>query len=360
MAKIIGLFTAFKGKLGKWFWVVLLVALFVIWRIVAGATKTVAVEATSVTEGDIVESVATSGTIRADNYANLTFQSSGKVAKVYVKIGDEVKKGDWIASLDAVSLNATYQEALNAYRKYQATADNILDQVKDHSTDETLTQRDTRTTAEVNRDSAYDAVKAAENALANATLKAPFNGIVAQALPSFAGSNVTITTSSYIIVDPSTVYFDAEVEETDLPNVAVGQKVNIKLDAYPGETFVGEVTNIGFVAFTSATGGNAYSVRVSMPENGDMKFRYGMKGDIDIIYNTTQSVVKVSTLAIVGDGDTNYVWKIEGGRIKKTEVSLGGESTDEIEVKSGVLVGDVVVANPGALLKDGQKVNTTN
>jgi len=84
--------------------------------------------------------------------------------------------------------------------------------------------------------------------------------------------------------NPDSVYFDAEVEETDLPHVAVGQKVNIKLDAYPDEDFQGLVSTIGVVALYTSTGGNAYHIRISLPKNDNLKFRVGMQGDVEYYF----------------------------------------------------------------------------
>jgi len=163
--------------------------------------------------------------------------------------------------------------------------------------------------------------------------------------------------ANYTIVNPASVYFDAEVEETDLPNVTVGQNVNIKLDAYPDATFSGTVSVIGLVAFTSSTGGNAYHIRISLPDNTSEKFKVGMQGDVDIIYNTVPNVTKVSTSAVFSDGNKSYLWVIEGNYIKKVEVETGASSDTETEIKSGISGGETVVDNPPSNLVDGQKVS---
>lgn len=305
--------------------------------------------------GDLVQSVSTSGTVKTDQYAALTFQSGGLVAWVGVKAGDVVKKGQGIAQLDAISLNAAYQQALNNYRNYQAIAENVLDQVKDHAMDETFAQKATRTTAEVNRDNAYNAVLAARDNLKNAIIYAPFSGIIDSVSPASPGINVLPGAANYTIVNPTTVYFDAEVEETDLPNVKVGQTVNIKLDAYPNNLYQGKVEVIGMVAFTSRTGGNAYHIRISLPDNVDQKFKVGMGGDTDIVLNTITKVFKVPSSAVVTDG-SDYVWIVENGRAKKVKVEIGASNIDETEIKSGLTEGQTVISQPSALLKEGSRV----
>lgn len=344
-------------KLGKWFWVILVIAIIVVWRILAGANKSVKVQTVKITQGDLVQTVSTSGTIKANQYSQLTFPTGGKIAGVFVKSGDMIKKGKWIAQLDSIPLNAIYEQALNTYRSYQAVAEQALDSVKGHSSDESFAQKVTRTTAEVNRDNAYNAVLAAQDNLANAVIYAPFDGIMDTVNPNSPGIAVVAGTANYTIVNPDTVYFDSEVDETDLPNISVGQKVIIKLDAYSDENFEGKVSNIGIVSFTSSTGGNAYHVRISLPKNENMKFRVGMQGDSDIVFNTISDITKISSSAVVTEGNKSYVWVMSGGKSKKVEIEIGQTSSDETIVKSGLTNGEEVIDNPPSNFKEGTKVS---
>ena len=356
MQKVLSRIKRIKKRTGKWSWIILAVLLVVIWRVSVSANKTTKVEVTEVTRGELTESVSTSGNVRADQYSQLTFPSGGLISWVGVSVGQEVVKGQGIAQINAVPLNAAYQQALSNYRNYQAIADNVLDSVKGHSADESFSLRATRTTAEVNRDNAYNAVVAARDNLRFTMIFAPFAGVIDTASPGSPGINVTPGAANYTVVNPDSVYFDAEVEETDLPRISVGQTVNIRLDAYPSDSYQGKVTYIGMVAFTSSTGGNAYHVRISLPRNDGMKFRIGMGGDIEIVFNKIKDTLKVPVSAV--QSDTNdYVWVVEGGRAKKTTVEIGGGNNDETEIKSGLSEGQTVISQPPALLKDGQKVN---
>lgn len=313
------------------------------------------VQIVKVSHGNIVEVVSSSGYIFADQKSDLTFPSGGLVRWIGVKVGDSVKAGQAVASLNTTILNSTYQESINTYMSLNAAAQKAEDDVKGHSADETFAQKATRMAAETARDSAYDTMKAARQALSQATIYAPFNGIITEASPSSPGSNVSPATAIYTIVNPDTVYFDAQIGETDLPRITIGQAVNIKLDAYPDQVFQGAVTNIGLVAFTSSTGGNAYHVRVSLPKNENLRFKIGMGGDADIVYKTISDTLKVPTSAVFTDS-TDYIWTISAGRAKKIKVELGGVSSDETEIKSGISEGSVVISDPPTNLKEGQKV----
>lgn len=344
-------------KFGKKIWLAVILILIIVLRLASSNGKPVKVLTAKVTKGELVESVSTSGKIKADQSATLTFLTPGKIVWLNAKSGDKVSQYQALASLDTVALNASYQMSLNNYRNAEAAVANTLDQVQGHSGNETYSQRAVRTAAEVARDNAYDALKAANDALNNAVLYAPFGGIVADVNQVIAGTNSIPGVSSITVVNPDSVYFEAEVEETDLPNVKIGQKVDVKLDAYPDEVYSGVVTNIGFVAFTSSTGGNAYKVKITMPKNTDMKFKVGMQGDADIIFGRVDNTLKVSSQTLIENGGKSYVWIYQNGKIKKTEVKAGAASSNDTEIKSGVNEGDILVESPLSNFKEGQKVS---
>lgn len=365
MKEIFSTVVNIKNKSGKWFWVISVILVVAVIILLSSNKKGIKVETVQVSRGDLVETISTSGTIKADQYSVLTFPTGGLISWVGVTPGQKVYKGQIIAKLDTVVLNAAYEQALNNYRSAQAAADSVLDSVKGHSTDETFVQKATRTAAEVNRDNAYNAVLAAQQNLRNATIYSPFSGIVDTVNPSSAGINAMAGSANYTVVNPATVYFDAEVEETDLPSLKVNQSVNLKLDVYPEEQFVGNLNVIGMVAFTSSTGGNAYHVRISLPKDqvasatssANYKFRVGMKGDADIILNTVPNVLKVSSTVIINDGENSFVWTVENGRAVKKQITVGGSSDSDTEIKSGLNEGQYVIDNPSSLLKAGQKVS---
>lgn len=350
-------FSRLRIKLGKWFWVILAGLLVIIIRQTFFIKEQPRYASVTVVKGDILETVSTTGTVKADQYATLGFQTVGRISWVNVKKGDIVKKGQAIAGLDTVVLNSIYQQAVNNYKSYQAAAENTLDGLKNHSTDETFSQKATRTAAEVARDNAYDSMVAAAQNLKFASIYAPFNGVVVEANPSFPGANVTATNpATYIVVNPDTTYFESEISETDLPKIKVGQTVKLRLDAYPDEEITSKIESIGFVAFTSSTGGNAYSLRIGLPINLNSKFKVGMEGDADIILETISNVLKIPTSALVNEEEKNYVWVYKDGKVVKREVVIGSSSEEETQIISGLEEGETIISEPSNKFKDGYKV----
>ncbi|MEK7061487.1 MAG: efflux RND transporter periplasmic adaptor subunit [Patescibacteria group bacterium] len=319
----------------------------------------VKVETVAVVKGDIVEAISASGEVDASEKADLIFQGSGKLAWVGVKEGDKVKKYQAIAKLDTVLLNASYQQAINSYTSYNAAAQKAEDDViKGHSADETYAQKSTRVAAQVARDNAYDAMKAAEQSLKFATIYAPFDGVMTSVNPGYPGSNVTYTSAVYSIVNPETFYFSTEVGETEISKIKIGQKVTLYLDAYPNEKFESSVENIGISSVVTSTGGTAYKVKISLPKKDGVDFRLGMNGNAEIVANTYSNVISVTSDAVVEEDSGNWVWLVNGGgKVKKIKVVLGVASVDKNEIKEGVKEGDVVIVHPPTNLKNGTKIS---
>ena len=194
-------------------------------------------ENVEVKKGTVSEELILSGDVKADKYTSLAFQLSGELAWVGVSEGQSVKSGQALAKLNTVNLSADLQRVRSDLRDAEATLARVYDEVKNHSSDETLTQRETRTGAEVAKDKAYDAVTKAEENLRNATLFAPFSGIVAYAAHTSSGVNIIFSEKQFEIVDSSTIYFEVTAEQTEIIQLSEKQKVNIILDSFPGKSF---------------------------------------------------------------------------------------------------------------------------
>ena len=332
--------------------------LFIILRAIF-VQKPLSVQTSEAKYGNLTESISSSGSINNDQIATLTFPTAGKVSWVGVKVGDKVAKWQGIASLDKTTLDVAYQQSLSNLRAAQANLDQVYDSVKGHDVGESFAFKNTRTQAEVAKDNAYDAYRAALYNIQNATIVAPFSGVVVKADPAFAGVNVNPATSSFVIVNPDTFYFEAQVNEVDVTKISEGQKVTLRLDAYPNREIDSTVDIISLTNVTTSTGGNAYQVKMGITPDENIILRQGMNGDAEFLLSTVDNVLLVPSTAIVEDGDKNYVFIVKNGRAKKTEVTLGASSVDFTQVTSGVSEGTTVISLPPANIKDNLKVKTS-
>ncbi len=339
--------------------VLIIVGLFVGWKLIFGRKKPYLIESYTVQKGEFVQNLSASGKVKAAQEASLAFQTSGQISWVGVKTGDPVKKGQYLAKLDTVVLNSAYMQALAGLRSAEATVEKIHDDVKGHSADETFTQKQTRTIAEVAKDSAYEAVIIAKKSLTNATLVSPLTGLVTAVSDNLiAGTNVVVGTTMVTVANPETVYFESEVNESEVVKLKEGQQVIIKIDAFPGKEFAGEVISIGFKSIITSTGGTAYQVKMSLPKDIAVFFRLGMKGDTNFILGRIEGVLKVPASAVVENNGKNYVWVINGGnKAERKEVEIGETSINETEIKSGIDAGEKVIVLPPDGLKNGDSLS---
>ena len=361
-----------------------------------GGGDEVSWQETEVVRGDLTDSVGASGNIGVSDEANLTFGSSGKVDKLYVEEGDEVTKDDVLARLDTGPLELALTQAQAAL----AQAEYNLEKTEDpYSRDDIKTARaavdaaedyleyaewmlaqggglqgEEYWTAEVSRawanllaaeaqleamldapdkgavDAAEAQLEAAEQALAEAqkqldeaTITAPFDGLVAGVYVK-EGDIISSPTMTIIhLIDPSSMELNAEVDEIDIPDVKLGQGAIIEVDALPSLQLEGVVILIGSLPIVEA-GLVIYEVKISFdtPEGSELKV--GMSATTDIIIHQQSNVLLVPERAITQDNQGNDIVLVKiDDDIEERSVGIGISDGYQTEIVSGLEEGDVVV-----------------
>lgn len=300
------------------------------------------VESTEVKRGDVVEELILSGSIDADEYAQLKFPASGKIAWVSAKEGDTVKKGQALMKLDTTTLNTTFQSARATLRAAEATLENVHDQVKDNDDDESFSEKDTRTTAETTKDRAYEAYVAAEYNLRNAILLSPFEGIITYLAHPFSGVNVIFSETQVEVINPETIFFDVSADQTEVSDIKLGQKVIVILDSLTEKEIE---TTVEFVSYTPKSGevGTVYKVKLKFDDidfSTDV-YRIGMSGDAKFILEENENVLYLPPKFVNSDSKGKYVRKGQTNNKVYVEVGLEGEERVEI-ISDEINEGDVV------------------
>ena len=323
-----------------WLWVLVVMVLGggFLWQRKITAYKK-GVESTEVKKGTVREELILSGEIKATEHAFLSFLSSGELSWIGVKDGDKVKKGQWLARLDTTSLYQQYEQAVADLRKTQATADKVLDDVKDHDDDETMTQKDLRTTAEANRDRAYRALEIAKENLANGYIKAPFDGVISNVVFPFTGVSTTYTQAQIEVINPETMYFKVLADQTEIGDLLIGQKVLVTLDSYLNEELTGTITSIGYTPKSNETG-TVYEVKLKFDQLDTGKLRVGMTGDARFVLKEVRDVLYVPVEFLNSDTKGKYLKKkIKNGKVY---IETGLEGEEFVEIKGEIKEGDVV------------------
>lgn len=316
------------------------------------------IKTTKVKKDNLTLIVSASGKTKSQNQVDLKFQTSGKLAWVGVKEGENVKKWQAIASLDKEQLKKDLQKDLNDYMNerwdfeqtqedYQQTKERLLvtDAIK------RILEK-----AQFDLNNAVIDVELADLAVRLATLASPIEGIVTHIDTPIAGVNITPATAVFTIADPNSVIFVVNVDEADVSQISLGLRAKIALDAYSDQVFEGQVSKISFSAITTTGGGTAFPVEITLPENSDLRFKVGMNGDTEIVTQEKENVLVIPTSSVFIREDKNFVWKVVGGVAKKQEVKIGLEVEDLVEVIDGLTEGEKVISEDTSKIKEGQKV----
>lgn len=306
--------------------------------------KEEAIELVEVKTGNVKQIISASGTLEGTDSADLRFKIAGKLNYISVKPGQEVEKGALIASLDTRDFQIALQQAYNAFEIKDATAKRAEDDVKNHTSDENFTQREERVAAQKARDNAYDDIKAARRAIEDAYIYAPLSGIVIKADQN-VGQIVTAADLIAQIVDETEYVFEAEVDESDIGQIKLGQIADVSLNSYPDQIFKASVSKVTPAIETTDSGATVVIVKLALGKP-EINFVSGINGQADITVNEANGVLVIPVEALF---EENQVYKKLGGTYEKVKVETGLQSDTEVEIKSGLTPGDQVVINPEAV-----------
>ena len=336
-----------------------------------------------VVRGDLAITVGGSGNIAVSEEVRLVFGAGGKIDKIYVDEGDEVTEGEVLAELvtDTLELALAQSEAaLTQSEAAQAQAEAAQAQANAAKDDAeyNLTQlkkvmlasSDRVRIAEAYLDAAElqlkatesqlkaaeSQLKAAEQAVAEAqrqldeaTITAPFDGLVADVYAEENGTVPSPTMSPMPIIhliDPTTMELEAEVDEIDIADVEPGQRAIIEVDALPDVLFEGVVSSIP--PLPSPQGGVVlYDVKIgfSVPEGSALKV--GMSATTDIIINERNNVLLVPSRAIINDSQSRTIVQVVVDKQTEERLVVVGLSDDfETEIIDGLEEGEIILRKP--------------
>ncbi|HEU5154810.1 MAG TPA: efflux RND transporter periplasmic adaptor subunit [Gemmatimonadales bacterium] len=350
---------------------------------------------------DIVAKVTANGKIQAENRVELSALVMGQIVNLAVREGDPVKKGDFLLQIDqnrAVADEAGSNAALRAslndrdtaranFEQAQRDFDRISRNFEAHLVSEAEyqkagsaveTTRSTLESAQNRIDQTRAGLNASRDALSKTTVRAPITGIVTT-LRVKAGEVTVIGTMNnpgtqlMTISDMSTVQAVLMVDETDTPAIEVGQKTLLTIDAYPGRTFDGLVTEVGnspilkddtdLQGLTTTSDAINFKVKVKVL-TPPPAIRPGFSVTADIITGTRAKVAAVPLAAVVirddPKGQKNEaglpkteegVYAMRNGKATFVSVKTGLTGDLMVEILSGVDTGEEIITGPFKALR---------
>jgi multidrug efflux pump subunit AcrA (membrane-fusion protein) len=360
-------------------------------------TATPAPQTVSVEICDVEQSVTAPGSLVNVDLASVNMPATGKLSSISVRVGDTVKKGQTLAELDDVAKSEAqlafieaqeelstaqknrtamdYPRATDAFIKdykqkirYQkqrvglladkydsaigseakasalmelsnaqtelSTMNTNLNWYMGHPSDEDLANADSTLAV---AQAKYDAAKAVLDSLA---IKAPFDGVI---LESNAELGVTINAEKTLfkVGDPKALEVEANITEEDFPVVSVGQEVDLFFDARSDLTVAGRLDRI--IPIRIEGDSPRYHIYITLNEVPD-GLADGMTADASITITKREGVLCLPRSIVRASGVDQVTLKIWNGTSEETrEVTVGLRGDSDVEILSGLNVGDLVV-----------------
>lgn len=345
------------------------IAALAVWLLSGGKKEEkITFDTAAVAPANIMNSITATGTIEPVTSVTVGTQVSGIVSKLFVDYNSVVKKGQVIAELDKTNL----MSQLNTAKTQLATAQSQLNyQTANYKRYKTLFEKGlvaaddfdnaklSYTQAKEQVASAKEEVQRAQTNLGYATITSPIDGVVLSKSVE-EGQTVAASFSTpelfTIAQDLTNMQVVADVDEADIGDVKEGERVTFTVDAYPDDTFKGEVKQVRQEA-TTTNNVVTYEVVISAP-NADLKLKPGLTANVTIYTAERKGVLSVPSKALrftpqketVGKmkivdvaNAKNKVWTIEGNSIVAHKVNIGMTDGTNTHIVGGIAEGTKVV-----------------
>ena len=345
------------------------IAVLAVWLLSDGKKEEkITFDTAAVAPANIMNSITATGTIEPVTSVTVGTQVSGIVSKLFVDYNSVVKKGQVIAELDKTNL----MSQLNTAKTQLATAQSQLNyQTANYKRYKTLFEKGlvaaddfdnaklSYTQAKEQVASAKEEVQRAQTNLGYATITSPIDGVVLSKSVE-EGQTVAASFSTpelfTIAQDLTNMQVVADVDEADIGDVKEGERVSFTVDAYPDDTFEGEVKQVRQEA-TTTNNVVTYEVVISAP-NADLKLKPGLTANVTIYTAERKGVLSVPSKALrftpqketVGKmkivdaaNAKNKVWTIEGNSIVAHKVNIGMTDGTNTQIVGGIAEGTKVI-----------------
>ncbi|HJW33776.1 MAG TPA: efflux RND transporter periplasmic adaptor subunit [Holophagaceae bacterium] len=340
--------------------------------------------------------VSANGKVQAVTKVDISANMMGKVTRLAVREGDEVKKGQFLMEIDPsrsrastagaeASMQALTQDLESAKARFaQAKADftraernrkeGIISQA-DYEVQRTnlVTAENSALSAQRRLDQGRAGVAEARVSLNYATITAPMDGVVTarrieQGETAVIGVQNQPGTVLLTISDMSKIEAEMEVDEASIPSVKLGQDAQVRIDAYPNQIFQGEVTEVGGspIVKTGANEAIKFKVKVRI-KNPPLTIKPGLSAQADIFTGSRPNALAIPYQSLVSReiklkaGETfkpgqpreeEGVWLLKDGKAEFKHVKTGLLGDMKVEVTEGLQGGEKVVTGPQRVLRD--------
>jgi membrane fusion protein (multidrug efflux system) len=305
------------------------------------------VEVARVRTDTVIRDIPAVGTLRSIESVIIRPEVAGRIDQIRFKEGAPVASRDVLVTLDDDIVRSQLTEArasLNLSKANHERAAQLFRQKVGSA------QARDQALANMRVDEARVAV--AEAQLDKTVIRAPFKGIVGLKKVS-PGDYVNAGQDIVNLEQIDVLKVDFSVPELQLPALALGQTVNITVDALPGRSFAGKVYAIDPLIEAK---GRSIAIRAHI-DNADHVLRPGLFTRISVVTARIDGALVVPEEAIVPVGQESFVYRVVDGKAAMTKVEIGVRRPGEVQVIQGLAAGETVVVAGQIKLRDGVPVN---
>jgi RND family efflux transporter MFP subunit len=281
-------------------------------------------------------------TVEAEIINNITPQSASRINEILVEVGDHVKKGQKLATMDGINLEKLRLQIKNDSIEYGRTKELHEIGAVSQANFEAMTL-------------AYEVSKKTySNLLENTILRSPISGIVT-ARNYDEGDMYAMAQPLFVVQNITPVKMLINISESNYSKVSKGMEVEIVADAFPEEVFKGKVN---LIYPTIDPRSHTFPVEITV-DNKDEKLRPGMFARVTVNYGNNFRVVVPDNAVLKQVGaDEKYVYVLnEDGTVTHTPVKVGVRMGKRYEIISGIDDGATIVTSGQTRLRNNIKVD---
>lgn len=271
------------------------------------------------------------GKIDAEENIQVNPEAQGVITAVYVKIGQSVSKGQVLAQID----DKVARQSIAELQTQLDLANNLYNRQK-NLWDQKIGTEVQFISAKTQKEAAEQRIATTRSQIAMYKVKSPINGTV-DAMSLKVGDAVAPGMSGIRVINASNLKAKAQVAETYAGRVSQGDEVNIIFPDVPDSL----KTKINFASKTIDPASRSFEIQVNLPAN--KKYRPNMLAVLKIVdyQNSKALVIPVSAIQKSESGD--FVFIAENGKAKKVVIKPGRTYNGNVEIISGLKVGDKVI-----------------
>lgn len=325
--------------------------------------NSIAVEVAKVEPKTITNNYETIGKLHAREEVNVSSKVNGKVKNVNFKVGDIVKKGDILYTVENEDLinsadlqkskyktsveesDLKYEEALKNFNNMKALYESEAISKTDFESAQTSYEKAKLSYEQAQRDLS-SSLKSLDSSISDTIVRSPINGIVSERnieLGELTGA------TDFVIVNINSVLVKTNVPEDIINTLSPGKGVKINIQS---KEYIGRVSSISPIGLNNV---NIYPVEIEI-SNKDFSLKTGMFADVYFEIEKMENQVQIPKKSVLTKGNEDYVYIVKDNSPKKVVIEKGLVDSGFVQIKKGLNLGELLVVKGQEYLQENSKI----